>query len=91
MMRTIYHHIDDNFSILVQRHANGDLKLSSGSYPVDWTDRVVCTWRQLSQVGEDRAVKDFIRWSGENEQKIIKAVNDDWINNHDDKLNQWRK
>lgn len=90
-MRTIYHHIDDNFSILVQRHSNGDLKLSCGGYPVDWTDRIVCTWRQLSQVGEDSVVKDFIRWSGENEQKIIKAVNDDWINNHDDRLNQWRK
>ena len=63
---------------------------------MDWTDRVVCTWRQLSQVGEDGVVKDFIRWSGGYMQKagkdeIIKAINDDWINNHDDRLNQWRK
>lgn len=98
-MRTIHHFIDggSNFSILIQRHSNGDLKLSSGSYPVDWNDRVVCTWRQLSQVGEDHAVKDFIRWSGgdymqnTHKDEILKAVNDDWINNHDDKLNQWRK
>ena len=96
-MRTIHHHIDDVSSILIQRHTNGDLKLSCGGYPVDWNDRVVCTWRQLSQVGEDGVVKDFIRWScGDYIQKactdeILKSINDDWINNHDNKLNQWRK
>lgn len=96
-MRTIHHYIDDAFSILIQRHSNGDLKLSCGGYPVDWTDRIVCTWRQLSQVGEYDVVKGFIKWSGgglwanQCQDEILKAINDDWINNHDDKLNQWRK
>ena len=39
-MRTIAKYIDDDFSILIQRHANGDLKMSCGGHPVDWNDRM---------------------------------------------------
>ena len=99
MMRTIHHHIDDNFSILIQRHTNGDLKLSCGSYPVDWNDRIVCTWRQLSLTGELHASEDFLRWSYSEKygdfdrilEGMNKAISDDWNQWHDNRLNQWRK